>query len=516
MRFPKLPSPSLPDLVFASLALLIPLALGKQLLNSDGDLGRHLRVGEHILHHGLLYRDAFSYTRFGQPFVGYEWLSEVGFAGVYRLGGLPAVSVACGLLMALAYGFLTRWLLVRGVDPLLAYLTGILAAMLGSTHWLARPHLFTLLGVAILISLLERDDKGARPWAYLPLFALWANLHGGFLFGLVVIGIYIAGDLAEAWASTDPSGWLLRARRDGAALGMGVLGAFLTPYGLELPRHVLGWFGMKFVIDHTMEYLSPDFHTLTGRFILAVLLLLVAGLALSPRRPTFPRLFLVLATIGFALISQRNVPLLGLTALPVLALHLDSAWRGLKDVGGIRGTFARESPERRNGPWALAVTVPLLLVTMWPSPLVRLGLVPGYFDPTIFPVAATEKARAAGLTGRMYNEFTWGGYLLFAWPEQKVFIDGQTDFYGEELTRTHIRIQSLYPGWRELLKQWDISLVIMPTGSSLVHEMARDPAWRIWHCDRTATVLRQEKDAAPAPVDPDSAEAELKRCPADS
>ena len=94
---------------------------------------------------------------------------------------------------------------------------------------------------------------------------------------------------------------------------------------------------------------------------------------------------------------------------------------------------------------------------------------PGDFDPAIFPVAVVEKARAAGLTGRMYNEFTWGGYLLFAWPEQKVFIDGQTDFYGEELTRTHVHIQGLYPGWRDLLKKWDVSLVIMPTGSSLVH-----------------------------------------------
>lgn len=513
MRLPKLPSPSLPDLLFVLLALLVPLGLGKRLLNSDGDLGRHLRVGEYVLGHGLLYRDAFSFTKFGQPFVGYEWLSEVTVAGVYRLGGLPAVSVACGLLIALTYALLTRWLLARGVDPLLAYLTSILAAVLGSFHWLARPHLFTMLFVAILMSRLERDDKGAPPWGYLPLFAFWANLHGGFLFGLVVIGVYVVGDLAEAALSSDARRvWVERARRDGAALGFGVLGTFLTPYGLELPRHVLGWFRMRYVIDNTMEYMSPDFHSLGGRFILGVLLLLVASLAVSRRRPTWPRLFLVLATIGSALIYQRNFPLMALTGLPVLALHLDSEWRGLRDIGDIRGTFARESPGRKNGPWALAVTVPLLLVTISASPLARLALIPAYFDPTAFPVAATEKAREAGLTGRIYNEFTWGGYLLFAWPEQKVFMDGQTDFYGEELTRTHIRIQTLYPGWRDLLRQWDISLVIMPTTAPLVHELARDPAWRIWHCDPTAAILQRESSSTSTPVDPDSAESALKRC----
>src|SRR4051812_45831083 len=148
----KLPPPSLPDLTYVGLALLLPLALAYQLINSDGDLARHIRVGDYILSHGLLHQDLFSYTKLGQPFIGYEWLSEVAFAGVYRMGGLPAVTVACGVLVALTYGFLTSWLLRRGIDPLLAYLTGVLAAVLGSVHWLARPHLFTLLGVSVLMS----------------------------------------------------------------------------------------------------------------------------------------------------------------------------------------------------------------------------------------------------------------------------------------------------------------------------------------------------------------------------
>ncbi|MEO7987686.1 MAG: hypothetical protein ABI766_14235, partial [Gemmatimonadales bacterium] len=359
----RLPPPSLPDLVFVLLALAVPLVLGRQLLNSDGDLGRHLRVGEYILDHGLLHRDIFSFTRFGDAFIGYEWLSEALFAGVYRIGGLPLVAVGSALLIATTYSYVVWWVLREGADPLLGYLAAMVAAILGSFHWLARPHLFTLLGTALVLGQLERRRDGARPWTFLPLFALWANLHGGFLFGLIVIAIYVTGDLAEALTGPDRDQWFTRARRHAAALGFGVLGTLLTPYGLSVPVHVLGWFRNRWVIDNTQEYLSPNFHDPSAKVILAVFLLVVLALALSGRRPTYPRLFVILATLASALIYQRNVPLFGLTALPALALHLDPEWRRLGARWKMRLAFERDSPGRRSGPWALAFTLPLLLLT---------------------------------------------------------------------------------------------------------------------------------------------------------
>ncbi len=277
----------------------------------------------------------------------------------------------------------------------------------------------------------------------------------------------------------------------------------------DLPLHVLGWFRNKYVIDHTNEYLSPDFHGLTGKVVLLVLLLVITGLALSRRRPSYPRLLLILLTFAMALIYQRNIPLLGLTALPALALHINDEWRTLRDFGGVRHVFERDSIGRRTGPWAIVISIVLLLLTLNVSPLSRLGLIPGKFDPKVFPVAATVKARQAGLTGRIYNDFIWGGYLLLAWPEQKVFIDGQTDFYGEELTRTHSNIAALAPGWRDLLKKWDVSLVMVPGQRTLAHELVREPGWGIWYCDSTAVIL-QRTSGVPAGFDPDSAERRLE------
>ncbi len=500
----RLPQPSLPDFVFLALALIVPLARGGPLINSDGDLARHLRVGEYILQHGLLHQDVFSFTKAGEAFVGYEWLSEVAYALVYRLGGLPLVSVACGILLGITYAILIAFLLRRGVDPLLAYIVAMLAAVVGSTHWLARPHLFTYLGVVLVMERLERSEEGARPWTYLPIFAVWANLHGGFLFGLILIGLYLAGDLAEALRPDTRPYWLARARRHAAALGFAALGTLITPYGLELPVHVLAWFKLDYLINTTQEYLSPDFHQIIGKFALVVILLIIGALTLTRRRPSWPRLFVILATIAASLIYQRNLPLMAITALTALALHVNDEWLTLPDPLGIRRVFARDSPGRQSGPWSVAIALPLLLLTLKVSPLSRLQLIPGFWNPQVFPVVAVEKGREAGLTGRIFNDFIWGGYLLKEWPEQKVFLDGQTDFYGEDLARQHMRIMALHPGWRDLLAKWDIEIVLVPSTSSLAHELVRDGAWHIFHCDSTAVLLQR---VTPPPDSASSGEA---------
>ena len=125
--------PSIPAVVFLTLLFLVPIGLQQPLLNSDGDLARHLLHGQYMLEHRELIRaDPFSYTRPGQPFVAFEYGSQILYALAQRFGGLPAVAVLAGLLLASTYSLLAGFLLRRGVDPLLAYLTVVLAALVGA------------------------------------------------------------------------------------------------------------------------------------------------------------------------------------------------------------------------------------------------------------------------------------------------------------------------------------------------------------------------------------------------
>src|SRR5688572_19562339 len=325
--------PSIPAVVFVLLALFVPILLQKPLLNSDGDVARHLRHGHYMLEHGELIRaDPFSFTRPGAPFTGFEYGSQLLYALAERVGGLAGVAVLAGLLIAITYAMLAKFLLTRGVDPLLACMVTALAIALGVNHWTARPHLFSFVAVMVLMCLLEGDPRRRRAvLACAVLFGVWANLHGGFVYGWVLIGLYLAGSLSELVWGDDRAAWRVRVRYYGAILATAVTVTLINPHGLELHRHVIGFFGKPFLRDNTAEFTSPDFHEGDGKIFLAVLLLGLVSLGLHRPRPTLPRLLVICAGVAFALLAVRNIPLFGLTALPVLALHLDELWRRLPD-----------------------------------------------------------------------------------------------------------------------------------------------------------------------------------------
>ena len=92
----------------------------------------------------------------------------------------------------------------------------------------------------------------------------------------------------------------------------------------------------------------------------------------------------------------------------------------------------------------------------------------------------------------MFNSFLWGGYLLYRlWPEYTVFIDGQTDFYGEALTREYTHVISLSDGWEAVLRKYDISWALITSDRPLVRALQNELEWRILYRDETAVILRK-------------------------
>jgi hypothetical protein len=509
----RLKPPSIPAAVFVVIALVVPLLLQRPLLNSDGDLARHLRHGRYMLEHGeLIRRDPFSFTRAGRPFVGFEYGSQLCYALAERLGGLPGVAILAGLLIGLTYALLTRFLLRAGVDPLLAYLTVALAVVLGLGHWTARPHLFSFVATIVVVGLLERP--GSRSFLFCTaLFALWANLHGGFVYGWILISAYLAGALAELWRGAGGLKWKRRLQAYVAMLGGAVIGTVINPYGLNLHRHLLRFFRQPFLVDNTVEFASPNFHEPGAKLFLVILLAAIGSLILKEHRPSYPRLFVIGICVAFSLMALRNIPLFGLVALPLIALELDPSWRGLPDPGGFRSRFALMARQTTTLPWVLPTVLLLSSLALARGRVGSVQLIREQFDPSVFPVAAVAQARSAGLQGHLFSDLAWGGYVVYAWPEQRVFIDGGTDFFGEELFRDYARIKGLSPGWRDILERYRISVILLEREQTLTHELARDGRWALWYCDSLAVVLqRTDLQARIDPSAADSAEHALDRC----
>ena len=490
--------PRLEDVLFVAIVLLV-VVLGPRLLNVDGDLGRHLTIGEHILQTGRIpTADVFSHTMSGEELTPHEWLAQVAFALAYRILGLNGVVLLCAMLLGLTVAWSYRSGVRRSRLGLATLILALVAASASSLHWLARPHLFTLLLVVAWTDGLERSALGDKlPWWRQPLIMLlWANLHGAFVFGFVVWLAY-AADWARRrirGGSGEPDD--SHGRRLGLVLVLSVAATFVNPVGAKLWATSLGYVGNAYLVGHTAEYLSPNFHDVSTWPFLGMILLSPVVLALG-RRQVEPRsILLLLGWTALGLYSVRHVPVYAMLAVPILAESLAAALPGyaagaswLKRESRLRGL---ESGMRgRLWPVAAVLAAAGLLASG-----VRLTPAPegNTFSSRVFPVQAVDWALANPPGRRVFNYFPWGGYLLFrGWPELTVFIDGQTDFYGEALTRQYESVIMLEDGWEQVLARYDVDWVILPPELRLVRQLRRDPLWTETFADGTAVILERKR-----------------------
>jgi hypothetical protein len=488
--------PRLEDVLFIAVMLLVVM-LGPRLLNVDGDLGRHLTVGQYILQTGRIpTADIFSHTMSGENLTPHEWLTEVVFALVYRVLGLDSIVLLSAIVLALTFWLTYRAAVRRSGLGLAALALTLLAVSASSLHWLARPHLFTLLLVVAWTDGLERIARGERiAWWRQPLIMLgWANLHGAFVFGFVIWLAYAVDWAWRVWRTPPGEPRPRHGRQLALVLGLSLAATLVNPVGMRLWATSVGYAGNAYLVGHTAEYLSPNFHDVsTWPFLLMILAspwMMAAG-----RRPLEGRsLLLLLGWTGLGLYSVRHVAVYAVIAAPILAEALAGALRGTM-VG--EAWLKRESrvgeldARFRGGLWP---AVCVLAVGALMALGVRLTPVPGgnSFSSRVFPVQAMDWAIANPPGNRVFNYFPWGGYLLFrAWPDVTVFIDGQTDFYGEGLTREYETVITLAEGWEQILARYDVDWVIMPTDSRLVRALRQDDGWAEAYADATAVVLQR-------------------------
>jgi hypothetical protein len=199
---PVLLIPSLSDCLFLAILLWVFAAgSGWSVLLADGDTGWHIRTGEYILDtRSVPVHDLFSFSKAGQPWFAWEWLSDVIFALLYRAWGLKGVVAFTGLVLSFSSALLYRYMMWRGANLLAALGATLLAAGASTVHYLARPHIFTLLGLTAAVWVLERDRHrpGRAVWWLVPMTAVWTNLHGGFLAWIACLGLVAAGSLWQA------------------------------------------------------------------------------------------------------------------------------------------------------------------------------------------------------------------------------------------------------------------------------------------------------------------------------
>jgi hypothetical protein len=452
---------------------------------TDPDLWWHLRTGQLILeNHRLFHVDPYSFTRFGQPWVDHEWLSQILIFALYKAVGWGGLISAFAALITFAFFFV---FLRSKAQPYIAGTMTVWGAIASVPSFGVRPQMFTLFLASLLLLILERSDERPRLLWWTPaLMVLWVNLHAGYALGIAFLLIFLIGDALELAGNRQRLPAVsARLRRLAAVTLASIAVVPLGPYGTAMYRYPFETLHSRAMLAYIGEWQSPDFHQ--GKY-LAALCLMLACLAvppLSPRRLRAREFLLLFFTLGAALRSVRHIPIFALAAAPLLSAMIQARLEQTKS-----SPFDHSLPLTRR---KLMVNVLFLggilgfVVFQVSSVVAKQGVT----EAKEFPSAAVRFLEESRTPAPLMNHYNWGGYFIWRlYPRYQVYIDGRADVYGDSFLKEFASTYYLRgSSWRSGLEKWGVRTVVLPPDAPLVTALSALPQWKVAFSDRQATVL---------------------------
>jgi hypothetical protein len=484
--------PSIADVIFLGILFFLTLS-GDERLLGDSDTGYHVRAGEFIIDNlRIPQTDIFSFLTPSMPWTLHEWLSEVIMAFVHRQAGLTGIVVLFSFMIALSCYLVFVLLLKQRSNILFAAAATLLVALSSSSNWLARPHIFTFVLFVAWYHLLNNYQYRDRNYLFFmpPLMLVWVNLHGGFILGLILLGIYLAGNLAKSYyaSNNERRQWLEKTRFLAMITIACVLVALLNPYGhktLLFPFRVVQ---DKFLMDHIAEYLSPNFH-FTSVMPFEIMLLTTIGIfAISGAKLDIIELTLMLLFGHMALFSSRHMPLFAIIAGPIVLKQAQIAFD--QTDGDLIAALKRRIDNVVRIDQSTTRYVWPVVGTMVVLTLAKSGIIHHDFNARYVPVEAVEFLNKEYVTGNMFNNDEFGDYIIYAaWPKYKVFIDGRTDMYGAARVKEYLKISQAETGWEGVAEKYKITWVLHDRNSVLSKVLLERKDWKLIYSDKIANIF---------------------------
>jgi hypothetical protein len=468
----------------------ILFAFPNYLLN-DPDTLWHIRVGQWILDHAQFPTvDVFSYTATGKPWIYPEWLSEVFFAVAFKFGGWHAVVVLAAVACSALIGILCFYL-VRHLRFSVAIGWTALTALAISPHFFARPHVFSYVILAIwMINLLDAYDADdfdlSSLFTLAPMMTLWANLHGSFTLGLVLFYVFVGYCL---WQNIVRRNYTRCWRLLILMLAV-TLCASITPYGISPALLTKEQLDLRFTSTHIEEFQSPDFQTYKFHLVLLVALLVaITGLGIRLRGPrlitfgiiTLMGLSYARGLVLFFFLAPIILARPASTCVPWLAPQLSENQTSDNDraLDPVLRFLEKRSILIAAG--SMAVAALITVSTWW-----RTDVSP---PAAIAPKGAIEFVRRTNIGGNVFNEYDFGGYLIFSGVP--TFVDGRALLFGDAFLHRYFDAVSLTDinDAFALLDEYKVTWAILHPNEPLALALARSALWDEAYSDKFSVVL---------------------------
>jgi hypothetical protein len=444
---------------------------------TDPDYWWHLRTGRLIIDELSIPRsDVFSFTAESERWIVHEWLSEVLiYMSVSAVGYAATLAVFVFLILG-SFALLQRTLLKAGTPPVATALLVGLAILISLPYWTVRPQVLTWTLVALTVNALWQRERPA--WFLIPVFALWSNVHLGFLFGLGVVGLWFVSRFWEHREGERAFAW-----KPGLAfVGLSIGATCLNPSGPLLIAHALPFaplVGGVADIEAVSEWSSPNFHEPMHLPLLAGVVALIALSSAARVRDRFAAL-LALAFTVLALYSSRYQPLFAIAFLPAAGIALRDL-RLLASFGAGPG---------RTLNWALVGLVVIAAIVSIPSlPNAQVSREARTNGRVFFPADELRLIQERRPDANVFAMYEWGGYFANGlYPEGRVFIDGRADMYGAGVLADYNSIIAADDGWQELLETSGADTVVVPPTTPLAQELDGASGWTTMYAGRGAVI----------------------------
>ncbi len=499
---------------------------------ADADIGWHIRTGELILRtHAIPRADPFSVSMQGRPWFAWEWLYDVVLGLLHRAGGLNAVVWLCALIVAFTFTLLLRLLIENGTGLLLAIALTLLALGAAMIHLFARPHVVSWLLALVWFAVLDGwertgsgqiwprpvpggDDPGPTRVSalhFLPIsMLLWVNLHGGWIFGMALLGVFAVAASIEGLRAQNSFAAIAagkRARGMWSAFVLSAVATLVNPYGWRLHAHIYEYLSSPYLMNRIQEFRSPDFHGWAERCFGILVLLLLFGFAVHRGKIRLSHVLVALLAVYAGFYASRSLPIASMLLVLVVGPILWEAICSIADRGGA-WSFARSwsarvasfegrmralERELRGHLWPAVVVLGAATICLQGGWLGERHLIHAGFDEGKMPAAAATFLDHRGDIGPVFSTDAWGGYLIYRWyPAPRVLIDDRHDFYGTDYVRQYLIMMQGETAWRSILEKWQVRTALLPTGSPLANLLLELPQeWRLVYEDKVAMVFEK-------------------------
>ena len=460
--------------LWAFLAIGLPVLAALIANLSSVDLAYHLRAGGIALDTGRIpSTDTFTFTATGQPWLNQQWGAQVILAAVYRLAGWTGLSLLRAGLIGLTFGFLFAACRRRGLDMRRAAWLTIAAFVVAAVALALRPQLFGMMLLTLtLLVVADRRIHPGRLWVVPVIVLVWANVHGSFFLGPVVLGLAWLEDVHDRVAN--PHRILLIAVVSAAA-------ALVNPFTVGVWAYAAGLSTNSVVTSRISEWQPTTLRTIPGMLFFGSVALAVALLARRGRPTAWPTLAWLAVFAAIGIYAIRGV-----------------AWWPLGAAVAVAGLLATSEGDRvprsdRSSPLnfvvvGLIVAVCVVLVPVWRPVDNRIGAPAGVVGDA--PPGITAALRAVARPGdRILNPQPWGSWFELALPANPVAIDSRIEVFPIEVWDEYDTVRRGGEGWQQVLAAWAPTFVVATDDEGVFIGRLKAAGWSDLYHDVDGTIL---------------------------